>query len=43
MLGRVIELLEGAAKRAEAAGRSIIESKDVQRTRCHTDPLMWIQ
>ena len=29
---QAIELLEGAAKRAEAAGRSIIESKDVQRT-----------
>ena len=27
-----IELLEGAAKRAEASGRSLIESKDVQRT-----------
>tara|TARA_B100000767_G_scaffold259113_1_gene268540 strand:- start:436 stop:1620 length:1185 start_codon:yes stop_codon:yes gene_type:complete len=27
-----IELLEGAAKRAETAGRSLIESKDVQRT-----------
>jgi len=27
-----IELLEGAAKRAETAGRSIIESKDVQKT-----------
>ena len=29
---QAIELLEGAAKRAEASGRSIIESKDVQRT-----------
>ena len=29
---QAIELLEGAAKRAEAAGRSIIEAKDVQRT-----------
>ena len=27
-----IELLEGAAKRAEASGRSMIEAKDVQRT-----------
>ena len=27
-----IELLEGAAKRAESSGRSIIEPKDVQRT-----------
>ena len=27
-----IELLEGAAKRAEASGRSLIESKDVQKT-----------
>ena len=27
-----IELLEGAAKRAETTGRSMIESKDVQRT-----------
>ena len=27
-----IELLEGAAKRAESAGRSLIEPKDVQRT-----------
>jgi Cdc6-like AAA superfamily ATPase len=27
-----IELLEGAAKRAETAGRSLIESKDVQKT-----------
>lgn len=29
---QAIELLEGAAKRAEASGRSIIEAKDVQRT-----------
>ena len=29
---QVIELLEGAAKRAEVAGRSMIESKDVQST-----------
>ena len=29
---QAIELLEGAAKRAESSGRSIIESKDVQKT-----------
>ena len=29
---QVIELLEGAAKRAEVSGRSMIESKDVQST-----------
>lgn len=29
---QAIELLEGAAKRAEAAGRSLIEAKDVQKT-----------
>ena len=29
---QVIELLEGAAKRAEVAGRSTIEAKDVQST-----------
>ena len=29
---QVIELLEGAAKRAEVAGRSLIEPKDVQNT-----------
>ncbi|NCF96936.1 MAG: AAA family ATPase [Euryarchaeota archaeon] len=29
---QAIELLEGAAKRAESSGRSLIESKDVQKT-----------
>ena len=39
---QAIELLEGAAKRAEAAGRSIIELKTFKERLSHYPP-MWIQ